>query len=159
MSPEASATLAARAMRLTSTGFRRDLVASLHRILAAAAGEPSAATRPQPVAARPPCADGAAMPGRADAGYAGGSRIRGRPSRIHRSPPAPAHPAPPGAVRQYTPLLAGLASRLVEPGPVPVRGAAIVSRLLADGTGPLSHQASRDDLGTIIEWATHALTR
>ena len=37
MSPEASPALAARAIRLTSTGFRRDLAASLQRILAAAA--------------------------------------------------------------------------------------------------------------------------
>ena len=36
-SPEANATLAARAARLTSTEFRRDLAASLRRILAAAA--------------------------------------------------------------------------------------------------------------------------
>jgi len=41
-SPEATATLAARAARLTSTEFRRDLAASLRRILAAA-GEPAAA--------------------------------------------------------------------------------------------------------------------
>jgi len=42
-------------------------------------------------------------------------------------------------VRQSAPQLAALASRLVEPGPVPVRGVAMVSGLLADGTGPLYH--------------------
>jgi hypothetical protein len=35
----------------------------------------------------------------------------------------------------------------------------MASRLLADGTGPLYHQACPDDLGAIIERATHALTR
>jgi len=36
---------------------------------------------------------------------------------------------------------------------------AIVSLLLADGTGPLYREACRDDLGAIIERATQALTR
>jgi hypothetical protein len=109
MSPEASATLAARAMRLTSTDFRRDLAASLHRVLA--------------IAARPP-------------------RIPPRRDRVSQS----------------APLLAALASRLVEPGPVPVPGVAMVSRLLADGTGPLYCAACRDHLGAIIKQATQALT-
>jgi len=119
MSPEASATLAARAMRLTSTDLRRDLAASLLRILAAA-GEPAAVIRSQ------------ALPPRV-------------PLRLQR-------------VSRLAPLLAELASRLVVPGPVPVQGVAMVSRLLADGTGPLYHEACRDDLGAIIQGATHALT-
>ena len=65
----ASATLAARALRLTSTDFRRDLATSLQRILAAA-GAPSAVTRSPAAAPRPPRADSAAMPGRPDAGSA-----------------------------------------------------------------------------------------
>src|SRR6516165_9542595 len=65
-SPEASATLAARAMRLTSPGFLRDLAASLQRILAAAG---------KAVAVRPPYAGGAAMPGRGNAGYPAGTRV------------------------------------------------------------------------------------
>jgi hypothetical protein len=108
MSPEASAALAARAIRLTSTDFRRDLAASLRRIAAA-----------------------------------------GRPPRI---------PLRLEQVSQSAPLLAALACRLVEPGPVPVRGVAIVSRLLADGTGPLYRGVRRDDLCAIIERATLALT-
>ena len=40
-SPEASAVLAARAARLTSTEFRRDLAASLRRMLAASVPRPS----------------------------------------------------------------------------------------------------------------------
>ena len=120
--PEASATLAVRAVQLTSTDFRRDLAASLLRILAAA-GEPPAATRSRAAAARPP-------------------RI---PLRLER-------------VSQCAPRLAELVSRLAEPGPAPVQGVAIISRLLADGMGPLYREACRDDLGAIIERATHALT-
>jgi len=123
VSPEASATLAARALRLTSAGFRRDLATSLQRILAAA-GEPSAVPRSPAAAARPP-------------------RI---PLSLER-------------VRQSAPLLAALASRLAEPGPVPVQGVAMACRLLADGTGPLYREACPDDLGAIIEGATHTLTR
>jgi hypothetical protein len=55
-SPEASAVLAARAVRLTSTEFRRDLAASLRRMLAAA-GQPAravAAQHPGLGGARPP---------------------------------------------------------------------------------------------------------
>jgi hypothetical protein len=52
-SPEASASLAARAMRLTSMKFRRDLATSVQRILAAAA-EPSAVMPSPAVAAHPP---------------------------------------------------------------------------------------------------------
>jgi hypothetical protein len=156
VSPEASATLAARALRLTSTDFRRDLATSLQRILAAA-GAPSAVTRSPAAAPRPPRADSAAMPGRPDAGYPAGPR----PAAAH--PPAAARPPriplSLEQVRRSAPLLAALASRLAEPGPVPVQGVAMVSLLLADGTSPLYHEACRDDLGAIIERATHALTR
>jgi hypothetical protein len=62
-------------------------------------------------------------------------------------------------VSQSAPLLAALASRLAEPGPVPAPGVAMVSLLLADGTGPLYQEACRDDLSAIIKRATHALTR
>jgi hypothetical protein len=33
-----------------------------------------------------------------------------------------------------------------------------LSRLLADGTGPLYREAARDDLGALIERAANALT-
>jgi hypothetical protein len=123
-SPEASAILAARAARLTSTEFRRDLAASLRRMLAAA-GQPARAVPAQRSglsAARPP-------------------RVPLRTSRIS----------------QAGPRLAELASRLLEPGPVPVRGVAMVALLLADGTGPLYREASRADLDAIAERAAHAL--
>jgi len=126
--PEANAALAARATQLTSMEFRRGLAASLQRILAAA-GEP-AVLRPQPDAGRSPLA--AARP----------PRVPFRRARI----------------RPSAPRLAALAGQLVEPGPVPARGVAMVSQLLADGAGPLYREASRDDLGAIIERAAQALT-
>ena len=122
--PEASASLAARAAQLTSTEFRRDLAASLRRILAAA-GEPA-----PPVAASAPL--GPARP----------LRVPLRSTRISQS----------------ASLLAELAGRLLEPGPVPVRGVALVAQLLADGTGPLYREVARDDLGTVAARAAAALT-
>src|SRR5579864_302455 len=76
--PEASVSLAARAARLTSTPFRRDLAASLRRILLAAGepGEPGLPGLPGlPVAARSPF--GAARP----------VRVPLRPAPISRSAP------------------------------------------------------------------------
>jgi hypothetical protein len=122
--PEASASLAARATRLTSTEFRRDLAASLRRILVAA-GEPAL-----PVAVRSPLA-------------------AARPLRV---------PLRPARISQSAPLLAELAGRLLEPGPVPVRGVAMVTELLADGAGPLYHDAAADDLAVLAARAAAALT-
>jgi len=53
--------------------------------------------------------------------------------------------------------LAELAARLVQPGPVPARGVAMVNQLLTDGGGPLYRKACRDDLAVIAEQATRAL--
>ena len=124
-SPETSARLAARATQLTSTEFRRDLTASLRRILVAA-GEPAL-----PAAAQAPLR--AARP----------VRVPLRTTRISQS----------------APLLAELAGLLLEPGPVPARGVAMVTRLLADGSGPLYRQSARDDLSAVAARAVHALTR
>lgn len=55
--------------------------------------------------------------------------------------------------------LAGLAGFLAEQGPVPARGVAMVSQLLADGGGPLYRASSREDLDTLIERASQALIR
>jgi hypothetical protein len=55
--------------------------------------------------------------------------------------------------------LANLAGSLAAPGPVPVQGVAMVSQLLADGTGTLYREACGDDLGDIIETVTRALSR
>jgi hypothetical protein len=162
MDPEASAILAARAIRLTSTDFRRDLAASLQRIVAA--GQPPAVLWPRAGIARLPYADGGARPGPADAGHP----ARPRPGAAHPLPVAahstlaavrpPRIPPRWDRVSQCALLLAELASRLVEPGPVPVPGVAMVTRLLADGMGPLYREACHDDLSAIIERAIHALT-
>jgi hypothetical protein len=122
-SPESSAGLAARAMALTSTKVRRELAASLQRILAAA-GQPPAAMRSPAAAVRP-------------------ARIPVNRTQISQS-----------AVP-----LAELAGCLAAPGPVEVQGVAMVSQLLADGTGPLYHQGRGDDLSAIIENATRTLSR
>lgn len=128
VSPEASATLAARAIRLTSMEFRRGLAASLQRVLVAA-GE-STIVRSQPVTLHPSLA--AARPPRV-------------PLRLAR-------------ISQSAPGLADLAGHLVQPGPVPVRGVAMLSQLLADGAGPLYREASRDDLGAVVEQAARTLS-
>jgi hypothetical protein len=122
-SPETSASLAARAIQLTSMRFRRDLAASVQRILAAA-GEPPATSAP--------------------------------PAAVGHPPRVPLRQAP---IRQSAGPLAQLAGYLAAPGPVPARGVAVISEMLADGTGPLYRDACGDDLGDIIETAAQALTR
>jgi len=127
-SPDASAALAARAMRLTSLDYRRDLAASLRRIMAAT-GEPALVWSAQVAAPESP---GTARP----------PRVPLRHARISQS----------------ARVLAELASRLAAPGPVPVRGVAMVTRLLSEGTGPLYRETSRNELGVIAERAAEALT-
>jgi hypothetical protein len=61
-------------------------------------------------------------------------------------------------VAQCAELLAELAGRLLEPGPVPVRGVAMVTELLADGTGPLYRVTARGDLTAAAARAVQALT-
>ena len=160
-SPEANVSLAARAAKLTSMEFRRDLAASLRGILVAA-GEPApgvavrssvpssvpASGAPQPLAALraaglPRAAFRAASPPRVD-------------PQAARRPHVPVRAA---RVRLCAPLLADLANRLLQPGPVPVQGVAMVTQLLADGTGPLYREAARDDLGALAEQAAQALAR
>ena len=119
-SPEASASLAARAAQLTSTEYRRDLAASVRWILFMA-GEPAAHAPLH--AARP-------------------LRVPLRTARISQS----------------APVLAELASRLLEPGPVPARGVAMVTQMLADGTGPLYRAGARDELTAVAARAVQALT-
>ncbi|MGH3189021.1 MAG: hypothetical protein ACRDPY_13640 [Streptosporangiaceae bacterium] len=126
--PESSALLAARAMRLTSMTFRRELAGSLRRMLAAA-GRPPVPAEPSLSAARAPA-------------HVGAPRVPVYRPRIIR----------------FTSGLAELADDLVVSGPVPAQGVAMVTRLLADGTGPFYRKASADDLGVIIERASEALT-
>jgi hypothetical protein len=158
--PEANASLAARAVRLTTAGYRRDLAASLLRILAAA-GEPAGVVRVHPAAAARSRSPGDPIPVRPDARHLAGAGDRlGLAPAAHSSPGATRTPRVPlrlARISQSAPLLAELAGRLLEPGPVPVQGVAMVSQLLADGTGPLYREASRDALDRLVEQATHAL--
>jgi hypothetical protein len=125
--PEANAGLAARAVRLTSMKCRRELAASLQRILAAV------------------------LP----AGSRGG-RVGADPSaRVARPPYVPVRG---DRVSRSASELAELAAHLMQPGPVPARGVAMVCQLLTDGGGPLYRTASRDDLTALVEQATQALT-
>ncbi len=129
--PEANAGLAARAVRLTSMAFRRELAGSLRRMLTAAGAPRSlhATRRLLPVAAQP------------SAG-------------VSRQPHVPIHRA---RIIRSAPELAELAGYLVQPGPVPVRGVAMVCELLADGGGPLYREACRDDLNAVVARAAQAL--
>jgi len=124
--PEADALLAARAMVLTSAGYRRALAASLRRMLAASVA-PGARSLPVTTARS-----------------AGGAVHPYVPLRRDRIAGAAAE-------------LAGLAECLTARGPVPARGVALVSQLLADGGGPLYRAASRDDLTESVERASRAL--
>jgi len=124
--PEASAVLAARAMALTSAGYRRALATSLRRMLAASAAPQS---RPLSLTAA-------------------------------RSAGATLHPYVPlrrDRIAGSAAELAGLAECLTARGPVPARGVALVSQLLADGAGPLYRAGSRADLGDLVERAAQAL--
>jgi len=151
-SPEANAALAARANRLTSMEFRRDLAASLRRIVVAT-GEPA------PVRSAP-ASGPASGPASAPASGPASAPASG-PASAAKSPGAARPPRVPlrhARISQSARLLAELASRLAAPGPVPARGVAMVTRLLSDGTGPLYREASGDDLGVIAERAAQALT-
>jgi hypothetical protein len=86
---------------------------------------------------------------------------RGRPTAADPSPRVARHPHVPirrDRVSRSASELTELAARLVQPGPVPARGVAMVCQLLTDGGGPLYRKASPDDLPALIEQATQALT-
>jgi hypothetical protein len=125
--PEAAPSLAARAIRLTSTGYRRDLATSLQRIVA---------TRSRPESGHAP-----ARPAYSRAGIARPPHVPVSQARISRSAPD----------------LEELVGHLIQPGPVPAQGVAMVTRLLTDGGGPLYREACRDDLGAIVKRATRVL--
>ena len=125
--PETNAGLAARAVRLTSMKCRRELAASLQRILAAV------------------------LP----AGSRGGRVGADSSPRVARQPYVPIRG---DRVSRSASELAELAAHLMQPGPVPARGVAMVCQLLTDGGGPLYRRASREDLTVLVEQATQALT-
>jgi hypothetical protein len=82
----------------------------------------------------------------------------GIPSRTVTGHP-PRLPLRRAPIRQAAGPLAQLGGFLAAPGPVPVQGVAMISQLLADGTGPLYHEACTKVLADTIENATRALTR
>jgi hypothetical protein len=93
------------------------------------------------------------------AGLPAGSRGRS----MEANPPArfasqPHVPIRRDRVSRSASELAELAAHLVQPGPVPARGVAMVYQLLTDGGGPLYRRACRDDLTALVEQATQALT-
>jgi hypothetical protein len=125
--PEADPCLAARAIRLTSTNFRRGLAVSLQRLLAARSLPGAESALPMPAYSR--------------AGLASSPHVPVQQARISRSGPE----------------IAELADRLIAPGPVPARGVAMVTQLLTDGGGPLYRSACHEDLRALVEQATRAL--
>jgi hypothetical protein len=162
--PEASVSLAARAARLTSTEFRRALAASLRRILVAAGEQALPGPAPGPASGSgsgPASGSGSGPASGSGSGPASGA-APGSGSTPARSPLGVARPlrVPVRAtqISRSAPVLAELAGRLLEPGPVPVCGVAMVAELLADGTGPLYREASRRDLDVLARRAAGALT-
>lgn len=71
----------------------------------------------------------------------------------------PAVPVCRARIRAVAAELTELIDRLQLPGPVSVRGVAQVSVLLGDGSGPLYHPASRDDLRARLTEAAGALSQ
>jgi hypothetical protein len=89
------------------------------------------------------------------AGSRGGPMAADPPARVASQPHVPIRR---DRVSRSASELAELAAHLVQPGPVPARGVAMVYQLLTDGGGPLYRRACRDDLTAIVEQATQALT-
>jgi hypothetical protein len=71
--------------------------------------------------------------------------------------PAASVPLHPARIGRAAPELSELASCLLAPGPVPVRGVALAAVLLSEGNGPLYRAAGRDDLRDAARSATRAL--
>jgi hypothetical protein len=85
---------------------------------------------------------------------------RPRPMAAANSPGAAFRPRIPlrrDRIARSAPELAGLASCLTAPRPVPACGVALVSQLLTDGCGPLYRAGAREDLGGLIDRASQAL--
>jgi hypothetical protein len=60
-------------------------------------------------------------------------------------------------IARSAPQLTELAGCLADAEPVPARGVALVSQLLADGGGPLYREGGGDGLDVVIERASQAL--
>jgi hypothetical protein len=88
------------------------------------------------------------------------ARGMGRVLEAAQRSPLVSHPIPVcrDRVRDCEREFADLIGRLQAAGPVSVRGLAKADLLLADGSGPLYHRASRDDLRARVRDAAEALT-
>ena len=62
-----------------------------------------------------------------------------------------------GRVAAVIPAITELVAGLRSPSPVPVRGVAIASRLLADGSGPVYDRRCQQSLGSVIDEAIRHL--
>jgi len=62
-------------------------------------------------------------------------------------------------IARSAPELTELADCLTVRGPVPARGVALVSQLLADGGGPLYRAGGRENLGDLVGRAAQAFAR
>jgi len=80
--------------------------------------------------------------------------VRALSAGVARTPHVPVRL---GRISRSAPELAELTGRLVQPGPVPARGVALVCQLLTDGGSPLYREACRDDLAALVEQAVQRL--
>ncbi len=136
-SPDATVALALRAQTLVRAQTRRDVARGAQRVLATAMQAPAAGGPPAPGAGRPrvPAAGRARVPA---AGRAQVPICRDR-------------------VRDSAGEFGDLIRRLLAGGPVAARGVALASVLLSDGSGPLYHRATADDVRARVREALNAL--
>jgi hypothetical protein len=128
-SPDATVPLALRAQMLVRARTRRDLALGAQQILATATQVPAAGRTQVPAA------------GRTQVPAAGRTRV----------------PVCRDRVRDSSEELGDLIRRLLAGGPVAARGVALASVLLTDGSGPLYHRASADDVRARVREAVDAL--
>ncbi len=144
-SPDATVALALRAQTLVRAQTRRDVARGAQRVLATAMQAPAAGGPPAPGAGRPrvPAAGRARVPaaGRARVPAAGRAQV----------------PICRDRVRDSAGEFGDLIRRLLAGGPVAARGVALASVLLSDGSGPLYHRATADDVRARVREALNAL--
>jgi hypothetical protein len=172
-SPDATVALALRAQLLVRTRTRRDVAEGARRVLAAAmlapATDPSLGPAPDRApaspAGRPPApgrahaspADRPPVPGRAQASRADRSLARAAHSPRMTAARRPRVPVCRDRVRESAEELGDLIRHLLADGPVAARGVALASILLSDGSGPLYHRDSADDVRARVREAVNAL--
>jgi len=144
-SPDATVALALRAQMLVRARTRRGVALGAQQILATATPVPAAGGAQVPAA------------GRAQVPAAGRAQV---PAAGRAQVPAVGRPRVPvcrDRVRDSSEELGDLIRRLLAGGPVAARGVALASVLLSDGSGPLYHRASADDVRARVREAVDAL--